>query len=75
MEVKKDDNQEESSVYFREGMTSQEYFEMQVDKSNAFEEPFVIERPDLEKIKLMCALCQIVEEGFCCPEHCCDVSF
>lgn len=76
MEVKQDDNQEESNnVYFREGMTSQEFFEKQVDKSNVFEEPFLIQMPDLEQIKAMCALCQIKEIGFCCPEHCCDVSF
>jgi hypothetical protein len=22
----------------------------------------------------LCDLCKIKEEGFCCPEHCCDVS-
>ena len=54
-------------------MTGKEFFEMQVDSSNVFEEPFEIKRlTDLEQIKMLCELCQIVEEGFCCPEHCCD---
>ena len=25
-------------------------------------------------MKQLCDLCKIKEEGFCCPDHCCDVS-
>lgn len=58
------------------GMSGQHFFENQVDASDVFEEPLVIRLPsDIEKLKAMCELCQIEEEGWCCPEHCCDVSF
>lgn len=57
------------------GMTGQQFFENQVDASDVFEEPFNMRMPsDPERIKAMCELCQIKEEGWCCPEHCCDVS-
>ena len=37
---------------------------------------FKIKRPvDEDEIKEMCELCQINDVAFCCPEHCCDVSF
>mmetsp|Transcript_18426 Transcript_18426/g.28275 ORF Transcript_18426/g.28275 Transcript_18426/m.28275 type:complete len:99 (+) Transcript_18426:122-418(+) len=54
-------------------MTGAEFFSNQVDKSDAFEQPFEIQRPKaLEKIKALCEMCSIEEAGFCCPEHCCD---
>ena len=57
------------------GMSGQQFFENQVDASDVFEEPFNMKLPsDLERLKAMCELCQIEEVGWCCPEHCCDVS-
>ena len=65
-----------SEPYFKENMTGQEFFQNQIDEADAFEKGFEVRLPsDIEKIKQMCELCQIQEEGFCCPEHCCDVSF
>ena len=64
-----------SEPYFKENMTGQEFFQNQIDASSAFETPLEIKLPsDLEKIKALCELCKLQEEGFCCPEHCCDVS-
>ena len=61
--------------YFKQDMSGKEYFEHQRDASKAFNEPFVVQRPDnVEDLKSLCELCKIEEEGFCCPEHCCDVS-
>ena len=62
--------------YYKENMTGREFFEAQVDAAEVFEEPLNIAHPtDIEKLKAMCELCQIVEPGWCCPEHCCDVSY
>lgn len=58
----------------RENMTGKDFYKHQVDNSIAFEKPFVIQRPDEEDIKQLCELCNIKEDGFCCPDHCCDVS-
>ena len=56
-------------------MTGKEFFEIQVDRSTVFKEPLEIKRPQhIENLKALCELCKIEEEGFCCPEHCCDVS-
>ena len=66
---------EEEDCYFRPHMTASMFFEHQVDKSNAFRMEFEIKRPkNIENLKILCELCSIEEEGFCCPEHCCDVS-
>ena len=67
---------EATPAYFKPEMSAKEYFQHQIDASYAFNEPFMMQRPtDLEDLKALCEMCQIVEEGFCCPEHCCDVSF
>ena len=61
---------------FKPNMTGKEFFKNQVDKSMVFEEPFIIKRPDdVENLKVLCELCKTEEPYFCCPDHCCDVSF
>lgn len=46
------DEKDPNEPYFREEMTGKEFFEMQVDASNAFEEPFIIKRPtNMDKLK------------------------
>ena len=62
------------SYRIKENMTGKDFYKIQVDTSSALEQPFNIQRPDDEDVRKLCELCQIVEEGFCCPDHCCDVS-
>lgn len=73
--VPEEDPLEEKDCYYRPNMTGKEFFEIQVDKSTFLREEFEIKRPsNIENLKALCELCAIKEEGFCCPEHCCDVS-
>lgn len=62
----------------KENMTGKDFYQYQVDLCNAFDKDFEIKRPDLDDVKLLCPMCILqreeTEEGFCCPEHCCDVS-
>ena len=52
------DEQDPNEPYYRDQMTGKEFFEMQVDASNAFEEPFIIKRPtDPERLKALCEMC------------------
>ena len=62
------------SYRIKENMTGKDFYKIQVDTSSALEQPFNIQRPDDEDVRKLCELCKIVEEGFCCPDHCCDVS-
>ena len=57
-------------------MTGKEFFEVALDKHRfEREKDFEVKLPKhMENLKILCELCSIEEEGFCCPEHCCDVS-
>ena len=52
-----------------------QYYRLLVKAAKKADAEFKVKRPDdLDELKEMCDLCQHTEYGFCCPEHCCDVS-